>query len=108
MIYGHKRLTSLPPGLLANLSRLLIFSMVDCGLTSTGIPADLFVDCTSLEYWDFFGNSMEVFDNRWFSGTGVAWYTNVKRVAMWGQCLAAGPMSINKTLFNGMSSLEHA
>ena len=110
VIYGHKRLTSLPPGLLANLSHLLIFSMVDCGLTSTGIPANLFVNCTSLEYWDFFGNSMEVFDNRWFSGTGVAWYTNVKRVAMWGQCLTAtaGQMTINTNAFVGMTSLEDA
>ena len=110
VIYGHKRLTSLPSGLLAGLNNLLIFSMVDCGLTTTGIPANLFVDCTSLEYWDFFGNSIKMFDNVWFSGTGVNWYTNVKRVAMWGQCLTANAygMLIGPNPFEGMTGLEDA
>ena len=80
---------------------------VDNGLTSDGIRADLFNYCSSLEYFDFFGNSINVFDDRWFNDT--QWYENIKRVAMWGQCLTAGPiMTINEEAFAGMISLETA
>jgi hypothetical protein len=106
VLYGHKRLTSLPANLLDGLAELRAALFVDNGLTSDGIPADLFKDCSSLEYFDFFGNSMNVFDDRWFKDT--LWYTNIKRVAMWGQCLTAGPMTINVEAFAGMSSLETA
>jgi hypothetical protein len=105
VIYGHKRVTSLPSGLLDGLSNLNIFTIVDSGLTSDGIPDDLFHDCTSLQFWDFFGNSMTTFDGRWFNGI---WEKNLIRVAMWGQCIPdPDTMTIDTTTaFDGMDSIQ--
>ena len=105
IIYGHKRLTALPENLLKGLTKLNIFSVVDNGLTSDGIPEDLFYDCTSLQFWDFFGNSMDTFDVRWFNGGG-GWEKNILRVAMWGQC--SGMVKVDADAFAGMDSLEAA
>ena len=106
VIYGHKRVSSLPSGLLDGLSKLNIFTVVDSALTSDGIPDDLFHDCTSLQFWDFFGNSMTTFDGRWFNGI---WEKNLIRVAMWGQCIPdPDTMTIDTSAFDGMDSLEVA
>jgi len=103
ILYGHKRVTALPSGLLDGLTKLNTFSMVDSGLTSDGIPDDLFHNCTSLQFWDFFGNSMDTFDGRWFNGN---WEKNLLRVTMWGQC--NGMTTVDPTAFDGMDSLEAA